>query len=1488
MKKKIVSAVLSTAMLTSAFAGISIANAEGWSPNTSGTPAYQQTARLMEKLNRGLVAVYTTPDSRNQTKQGVVLSWRLLGDEDLTNQAFKIYRDGVEIHTTGVHDATYYLDPSGKATNKYKVVRADATAAEIAAEPEVTPSTTWVAAKGNEVGSGNSMPHSYTYVDIPISMPTDIAHANTTALSNYSRDDASGGANDASVGDLDGDGDYEIVLKWDPNDSRDSAGTTTTGHCVIDAYEIDPNNTGYKWRIDLGDNITAGAHYTQFMVYDYDGDGKSEVAMVTARGSYSIDIDGEKHYVTEVGDTDEIRNANNSAVELSKGKNIGPEYITIFSGETGRPLRTTAGIPLGSSNGSDWGDSKLNRSARYLAAVAYLDGVHPSYIAIRGMYNRSVLRAYNWDGQDFSLVWEHDSGKSKDPTKMYGQGNHNLSVADIDNDGKDEIVYGSACLDDDGVTVLGNTLLGHGDAMHTSDFNNDGVQEVFSVKEDSEGFKRGTDFRVAKTGEAIWSKSVKSDNGRGVMGNIDDAYAATHPDALALGWAAAHDKTFDFKGNEVAAKPASAGKGDFCNFLVYWDGDLASELLDANIIQKYDAAKGWTKRFYGPSDGYTLSGQVNNGTKRNYSLVADLWGDWREEIIMPITDSNSHDTHLRIFTSIVPTEYRLTTLMHDCQYREAIAWQNVGYNQPPHTSYYIGSAALATDSEGKKLNYLAPATRYTKVVYEIDPVAVTGISLSPESFRLEKGKTQSVTANITPSDATKKGVTWTSSNESVAVVSTGGTVKGVNPGKATITATTNDGGFTDSCEVEVWSNPVTGISVSENSMTLGTDCSKQLIAQVMPADASDTSFKWVSSNPAVASVDENGVVYGMTSGLAVISAVTDEGNFTANCTVNVVPLKATDLTGSDKFTTTNTDTESVLSDASESSATLTQTKAKVNGEFHRTFTKVTDSKAMLSFRFTTGGMKDENDAWNWDGREYTMSVQFLGENDSNILTLSQPYASKAGTLTSAVGNEAAESFASAWSTVVDGIGNIQGSAKRWIVNIEFDYDNDTAKATVIGTDGTWEAINGQYTKEFDLNGLNLEKMVVSTVRDGDGVITAAPSVAELKYEKQEVTLGATKVSYEKGTNADTAWAANDVTDWTVTGTDLKYSADAAENGRVYFSETKPGAAYSASKTFDVDDKASTVTYDVDWYFGNANNRLSNFEYLQFGNKLRLGWTKGYMMFVSTDGGTSYDGIADDAADSTKAIFTGSNSTFVKHVKVVFDPQSKTIQSLKFDGNEIAAYSGYKLPDDATMDSVSFGFTRGGGTDDWEYPNGIDSILVSQFVEGEEPVIPTIAPTDKPDNTIAPTDKPDETTAPTTGPDATEQPSGEYGIGDVTVVDNTITTVVKLNADTESAAFIAASYDTDGRLTALTAVDVADIKADEEKQVSAAFAEPLAEGTQVKLFLFDSIAGQKPLCDAKGITVPSQSAQLSDIVELFDTDLMVVEDDTVDEIEFITE
>ena len=652
--------------------------------------------RVMEKLDRGTVAV--------KTNGGVYLSWRLLGTESLTNQAFDIYRDSEKIYTTGEHDATCYTDSKGTADNKYTVVPKGEAIDKTEAVDVWTTNTTY---KGRSVA----------YKDIAFKVP-DGGKTPTDEEYTYT-------ANDMSVGDLDGDGEYEYIVKWDPSNSKDNSVKGYTGNVYLDAYELDGT---LLWRIDLGVNIRAGAHYTQYMVYDFDGDGKSEVILKTAPGSK----DGEGNYVSKAGknitkgdDTKDYRNSSGLLV----GEDGGPEYLTVFNGETGVAMQTVDFDPPRSIlTSSEWGDSYANRSERYLAAVAYLDGVHPSVVMTRGYYTYVYAAAYTWDGTDLKEQWlstntpteanggtgctvKYADGTSKNNTNktLYAQGAHSVSVADVDNDGYDEIIFGSAVLDHDG-TVLTYDGRGHGDAEHVSDFDNDGKQEIFMAHEAGKHNDKIIPYAVdiKRYNGDIMLQAAQGDIGRGIMDNVDDEYALSSGN-LSLFWSVAADGIYNQAGEKVGNIPNTNGS-NMENFAVYWDGDLGRELLDGNKLVKYSIKSG-TERIYYNSKNSTLPGSINNSTKSNACLTADLFGDWREEIVLRYGDG------VRIYFSTIPTDYRLTTLMHDSQYRCAIAWQNVGYNQSPHTSYYIGSAALAKDSGGNTLNYLAPNTSFTEVTY---------------------------------------------------------------------------------------------------------------------------------------------------------------------------------------------------------------------------------------------------------------------------------------------------------------------------------------------------------------------------------------------------------------------------------------------------------------------------------------------------------------------------------------------------------------------------------------------------------------------------------------------------------------------------------------------------------------------------------------------------------------------------------------------------
>ncbi|HYH04539.1 MAG TPA: rhamnogalacturonan lyase, partial [Bacillota bacterium] len=448
-------------------------------------------------------------------------------------------------------------------------------------------------------------------------------------------------ANDCSVGDLDGDGKYEIVLKWDPSNAKDNSQSGTTGNVYLDAYTLAGTR---MWRIDLGRNIRAGAHYTQFMVYDLDGDGQAEVACKTADGT----VDGRG---TVIGSSSaDYRNS--SGYILS-----GPEYLTVFNGQTGAAMKTVNYEPARGTV-SSWGDSYGNRVDRFLACVAYLDGKRPSLVMCRGYYTRAVLVAYDWRNGGLTKRWTFDSSSGN--SAYAGQGNHNLSVADVDGDGRDEIVYGSCTIDDNG-RGLYSTGLGHGDAMHLGDL--DPSRPGLGVWACLEG-SGGASLRDARTGQSIFRWSASGDTGRACSA---DLVASSPGEEI---WAAG-SSLFSCTGKTLGSAPSQK------NFAIWWDGDEMRELLDGTTISKYNA-------------GTLLSASgcaSNNGTKSTPCLQADLFGDWREEVIWRTSDNQ----YLRIYTTTNTTSRRLFTLMHDSVYRLGIAWQNVAYNQPPHVGFYLGS-----------------------------------------------------------------------------------------------------------------------------------------------------------------------------------------------------------------------------------------------------------------------------------------------------------------------------------------------------------------------------------------------------------------------------------------------------------------------------------------------------------------------------------------------------------------------------------------------------------------------------------------------------------------------------------------------------------------------------------------------------------------------------------------------------------------------------
>jgi hypothetical protein len=574
-------------------------------PPTTAPPA---GAKQLEDLNRGLISV--------RSGSGNFVSWRMLGT-DPASVSYNLYRGSTRVASQA---PTNFFDSGAPQGAAYTVRAVIGGVEQAASEPAL------------QIGSGG-------FLDVPLQIPPG---GTTPAGEAYTYS-----ANDASVGDLDGDGQYEIVLKWDPSNSKDNSQSGYTGNVFVDAYRL---NGQRLWRIDLGRNIRAGAHYTQFQVYDYDGDGRAEVAMKTADGTRS-------------GTGQVIGNASADHRNSSGYVLAGPEFLTMFDGLTGA-IRSTVNYEPPRGTVGDWGDTYGNRVDRFLAGTAYLDGQRPSLIVSRGYYTRTVIVAWDFRNGSLTRRWTFDSNTAG--SQYRGQGNHSLSIADVDADGRDEVLFGAMAINDNG-QPLWNTQNGHGDALHVGDLvpARAGL-EVFKVDED--GAKPSSWMADARTGQVLWTTAPAGDNGRGVSGDI----WAGSPGAES--WSAADTTLRSTTGASLGREPSSI------NFLIWWDADPVRELLDQTRIDKYGTG--------GDTRLLTASGVAsNNGTKATPALSGDILGDWREEAIWRTTDSSA----LRIYTTTTPTTTRIFTLVHDPQYRVALAWQNTAYNQPPHPSFFLGN-----------------------------------------------------------------------------------------------------------------------------------------------------------------------------------------------------------------------------------------------------------------------------------------------------------------------------------------------------------------------------------------------------------------------------------------------------------------------------------------------------------------------------------------------------------------------------------------------------------------------------------------------------------------------------------------------------------------------------------------------------------------------------------------------------------------------------
>ena len=807
--------------------------------------------RHMESLNRGVVVV------RSSSSQAFV-GWRLLGTEAATT-GFNVYRasnggNAVKLNSAPLAAGTHYVDSAANlgVTNVYHVRPVVGGVEGVASETFTLPANAPV----------------QQYLSVPLQIPAGGTTPDGVAYT-YS-------ANDASVGDLDGDGAYEIVLKWTPSNAKDNSSSGYTGNQILDAYKLDGTRL---WRIDLGKNIRAGEHYTQFMVYDLDSDGKAEVAMKTADGTK----DGAGVVIGSA--TADYRNSGGYIL-------TGPEYLTVFNGESGAAMAT---VPFEPARGSvaDWGDTYGNRVDRFLAAVAYLDGVRPSLVMTRGYYDKSMLVAYDWRNGSLTKRWLFDS-KASGNSAYSSQGNHNLSIADVDGDGGDDIIFGGCTINDNG-TGLYSTGLGHGDAMHVSDLvpSRSGL-EVFKVQEDP-GALYGAAMWDAKTGQILWGLAGGGDVGRGVALDIDSRFPGFES------WTSSHGSIYDATGTAIFTKPSNM----FINFGVWWDGDLSREIMDSATISEWSESTNGRANFdLDPSlsgvQQYAPGCSSNNSTKANPCLTADLFGDWREEAIWRLSDNSE----LRIFTTIIPTSTRVYTLMHDPVYRLGVAWQNVGYNQPPHTGFFLGNGMSTPPTPNIQIvgsSSGANAAPTVATAASASPIVVTGTTTSLSVLGADDGGESALT------------YTWSASGPAAVSYSANGanasknaTATFTRAGSYTFTATIRDGGgLTATSSVNVTVNQtLTSLDVTPAAASVAANATQQFTAT-----ARDQFSQPMSSQPSVSwSVVTGGGTISTaglytapsTAGSATVQGSSGSLSDTSSVTINVVqgPAAPTNLTAS--------------------------------------------------------------------------------------------------------------------------------------------------------------------------------------------------------------------------------------------------------------------------------------------------------------------------------------------------------------------------------------------------------------------------------------------------------------------------------------------------------------------------------------------------------------------------------------------------------------
>ena len=545
---------------------------------------------------------------------------------------YNLYRDGKLVNPEPL-DVSNFTDPEGTASSTYTVKAVVRDEEQDACEP----AEVW----------------DKQYLTIP--MGKMYSRRGTDITLDYF-------LNDATAADLDGDGEMEIIVKRLHNNDGLFYPENDSAFTFFEAYKLDGTRL---WQIDIGPNmISAGEVETNITAFDWDEDGKAELLMRAMDGTIVYASDGTKQVIG-----DPTKNYRDSVLHTANMtySMAGEEYLIYMEGATAKLYNPAMQFPLKRlENGETdlnaaWGDGYGHRANKFFFGAPYLDGRHPSIFLARGIYTRHKMIAYDVNPETHELVerWRWLNNEPGSP--WFGEGYHNFGIADVDWDGRDEIVYGSMVVDDNG-KGLSTTGYGHGDAQHCSDFDpyRKG-QEIFACNEN----KAGANYRDATSSRVYYWYQHPQDCGRCMAGKFTEEFMGSQ---MAAGRSGTVSSVID------EALPNATGLLG-ASFRIYWDGDLCSESLDDVNITFYNGTI--TK----------LEGiHSNNGTKGTPSLQADIFGDWREEIISPSTDDQS----LIIYTTTFPTSWRNYTLLHDMQYRQAICWQMCGYNQPPHVSYFMG------------------------------------------------------------------------------------------------------------------------------------------------------------------------------------------------------------------------------------------------------------------------------------------------------------------------------------------------------------------------------------------------------------------------------------------------------------------------------------------------------------------------------------------------------------------------------------------------------------------------------------------------------------------------------------------------------------------------------------------------------------------------------------------------------------------------------